>query len=164
MFRVKASEVHVRIPMTAAIVVAALVVAFALSAAAVYQVFEEYRLLGSWLARPGPVLPAEIDALQRDMGTRIMVRSTALAILVLSTVATLWLQQRQLAIRRTLHQVKLLARYILASMDPPRGSCPRVHCHHPHPQSRPRQREQGDAAVASNHSDHIVTDRGWSPA
>ena len=55
MFRVKASEVQARIPVTAVIVLAALVLAFALSVAAVYQVLEEYRLLGAWLARPGPV-------------------------------------------------------------------------------------------------------------
>ena len=48
---------------------------------------------------------------------RIIIRSTALVVLLLCTLATLWLQQRQLAIRRTLHQVKLLAHDILASMD-----------------------------------------------
>jgi two-component system, NtrC family, sensor histidine kinase HydH len=117
MFRTKASEVHIRIPLTAAIVVAALLLAFAMSAAAVYQVLEEYRLLGSWLSRPGSVSDAEIDDLRQDIGARIRVRTSALAALLLCTVATLLLQQRQLAIRRTLHQVKLLTRDILASMD-----------------------------------------------
>ena len=40
-------------PATAAIVLATLVLALALSAAAVYQVLEEYRLLGTWLASLG---------------------------------------------------------------------------------------------------------------
>jgi hypothetical protein len=55
MFCVKASEVQSRIPLTAAILLAALVMAFTLSASAVYQVLEEYDLLGTWLARGGPV-------------------------------------------------------------------------------------------------------------
>lgn len=117
MFRTKASEVHVRIPITAAIIVVALVLAFAMSAAAVYQVRDEYHLLSSWMLRPGPVSTTEIDALREDIGDRILLRSTALAAVLLCTVATLWLQQRQLAIRRTLHRVKLLASDILASMD-----------------------------------------------
>jgi two-component system, NtrC family, sensor histidine kinase HydH len=117
MFRVKASEIGARIPSSAAIVLTTLVLASVLSLAAVFQVLEEYRLLGDWLASSGPVSAAEIRALRRDIGTRIIVRSTALAALMLCTVATLWLQQRQLAIRRTLNQIKIFARDILASMD-----------------------------------------------
>jgi len=94
-----------------------LVLASALSAAAVSQVVQEYHLLGTWLASPGPVPASEIEALRRDIGTRITIRSTAFAALMLCTVATLWLQQRQYAIRRTLNQIKLFARDILASMD-----------------------------------------------
>ena len=48
MFRIKASEVQAQIPKTAAIVLVMLVLAFALSVAAVLQVFAEYRLLGDW--------------------------------------------------------------------------------------------------------------------
>jgi PAS domain S-box-containing protein len=117
MFRVKASEIHARIPRTAAIVLGALALAFVMSAAAVYQVRAEYRLLGSWLTQPGPQRDAEIEALRQDIGARILIRSITLATVLLCAVATLWLQQRQLAIRRTLHQVKLLACDILASMD-----------------------------------------------
>ena len=117
MFNLASNENQSRIPITVAIVLATLLLALALSATAVFQVFEEYRLLGDWLARPGPVPVAEIRRLRRDIGARIIVRSTASAVLLLCTLATLWLQQRQLAIRRTLHQVKLLAHDILASMD-----------------------------------------------
>ena len=46
-----------RIPLTVAIVFVTLLLALALSAAAVYQVFEEYRLLGTWLSRPGAGVP-----------------------------------------------------------------------------------------------------------
>jgi signal transduction histidine kinase len=106
-----------RIPLTGAIVFVSLLLALALSAAAVYQVFQEYRLLGPWLNRPEPVPPSEIQDLQWDIGTRIIIRSTALIVLLLCTTATLWLQQRQLAVRRALHQVTLLARDILVSMD-----------------------------------------------
>jgi two-component system, NtrC family, sensor histidine kinase HydH len=106
-----------RIPLTVAIVFATLLLALVLSAAAVYQVFEEHRLLGGWLTRPEPVPPSEIQNLRSDIGTRIVIRSTALIVLLLCTTATLWLQQRQLAIRRALHQVTLLARDILVSMD-----------------------------------------------
>jgi PAS domain-containing protein len=117
MFRFKASPIHSRTPMTAAILTVALALAFALSAAAVYQVLDEYRLLGSWLDRHGLVSVVEIAELRKDIGTRIIVRSTATAVLVLCAVATLWLQQRQFAIQRTLHQVRLLSSDILASMD-----------------------------------------------
>ena len=72
---------------------------------------------GRLAGRPGRCSAAEIRALRQDIGARIIVRSTASAVLLLCTLATLWLQQRQLAIRRTLHQVKLLAHDILASMD-----------------------------------------------
>lgn len=115
MFRVKASEVHRRISMTGVIILGTLVIALALSTAAVYQVFGEYQLLGTWLDQPVPA--AEIADLRQEIGTRIIVRSAALVVLLLCTGAMLWLQQRQLAMRRTLHQVKLLARDILASMD-----------------------------------------------
>ena len=54
---------------------------------------------GQWAQRKGPV------------------RSVATAVLVLCTLATLWLQQRQLAIRRTLDQVKLFSHEILASLE-----------------------------------------------
>ncbi len=88
-----------------------------LSLAAVYQVREEYPLARRLAGRSTPVSAAEIRSLQRDVGTRIIIRSTALAALVFCTVATLWLQQRQFAVRRTLSQIKLFARDILASMD-----------------------------------------------
>lgn len=116
MFRVKDTEGYTRIP-TTAIVLGTLLLALALSAAAVYQVLEEYRLLGTWLVQPGPARAAEIQTLRQDIGTRIIIRSAALVVLLLCTGATLWLQQRQLAVRRTLHQVTLLARDILASVD-----------------------------------------------
>jgi two-component system, NtrC family, sensor histidine kinase HydH len=117
MFSVRSSEDQARIPITVGIVLATLVLALALSATAVVQVYEEYRLLGAWLSRPGPVSRDEIGALRRDIGARIFVRSIASAVLLLCTILTLWLQQRQLAIRRTLHQVKLLAHDILASLN-----------------------------------------------
>jgi two-component system, NtrC family, sensor histidine kinase HydH len=117
MFRVRASEFHIRIPTTAAVVLGSLILAFALNAAAVYQVLEEYQLLSTWVDRAGPLSVAEIKALRTDIRSRIILRSTASATLLLCTVATLWLQQRQLAIRRTLNEVKLLARDILLSID-----------------------------------------------
>src|SRR4051812_40167926 len=103
MFSVRPSEDQDRIPLTVAIVLTTLALALVLSATAVFQVFEEYRLLGSWLSRAGPVASPEIEALRRQIGARIIVRSVATAVLVLCTLATFWLQERQLAIRRTLH-------------------------------------------------------------
>ncbi len=95
-----------------------LLLALALSALhAGRQVFAEYRLLGGWLERPGGVSAAEVVALRRDIGARIIVRSTASAILLLCTLAMLWLQQRQLGMLRMLHHVKLLALDVLSSMD-----------------------------------------------
>jgi signal transduction histidine kinase len=114
---VRPSESPTRIPITVAIVLGSLLLALGLSAAAVFQVFIEHRMLGQWLARPEPVTTAEIQALRQDIGTRIFVRSTASAVLLLCTLATLWLQQRQLAIRRALDEVKLFAHDILASLD-----------------------------------------------
>ena len=117
MFRVKASEIDARIPSSAAVVLITLVLASVLSVAAVYQVLDEYRLLGEWVHSSRPVSTSDIRSLRQDIGTRIIVRSAALVLLVLCTVATLWLQQRQFAIRRTLNQIKMFARDILASMD-----------------------------------------------
>src|SRR5262245_54900696 len=117
MFNVRSSENQARVPATAAIVLATLVLALVLCVTAVVQVLDEYRLLGDWLARPGAVSGAEILALREDIGTRIIVRSIATAVLLLCTLSTLWLQQRQLAIRRALDQVKLLAHDILASLN-----------------------------------------------
>jgi two-component system, NtrC family, sensor histidine kinase HydH len=117
MFRFRDSEIRARIPMTAAVVLATLFVTFALSVAAVYQVLWEYSLLGEWLARSTPVKAAEISGLRQSIGTRIFIRSMALATVVMCTIATLWLQQRQFAIRRTLHQIRLFAGEVLASMD-----------------------------------------------
>jgi signal transduction histidine kinase len=117
MIRIQAAEAQARVPRTTVIVVVLLVLAFALSVAAVVQVLAEYDLLGRWEAEPGAVTPAAIDALRRDIGARIIVRSTASTVLLLCTLTMLWWQQRQLAILRTLHQVKLLALDILASMD-----------------------------------------------
>jgi PAS domain S-box-containing protein len=117
MFSVKSSEVQTRIPPSVIAVVAMLLLALVLSAAAVVQVLEEYRLLGTWVAGPGPVPVRDIESLRQDIGTRIVVRSIASAVLLLGTLTTLWLQQRQLAIRRTLHQVRILANNVLASLD-----------------------------------------------
>jgi signal transduction histidine kinase len=116
MFSVRPTESPTRIPITVAIVLITLLLALVLSAAAVFQVFVEHRMLGQWLARSEPVTTAEIQALRQDIGTRIIVRSTASAVLLLCTLATLWLQQRQLAIRRALDEVKLFAHDILASL------------------------------------------------
>ncbi|AGA27820.1 two-component system sensor histidine kinase NtrB [Singulisphaera acidiphila] len=115
--RIKASEAHTRISLTPAIVLLMLVVALALSIAAVQQVFVEYRLLGTWVGGLRPVSVAEIKSLRQEIGTRIIVRAIASAVLLFCTLTTLWLQQHQLDVRRALHQVKLLARDILASMD-----------------------------------------------
>src|SRR4051794_16166096 len=117
MFNIMSYPEKDRIPFTVAIVVGTLLLAFLLSATAVVQVFVEYRMLTGWLERDGPVPVAEIEALRQDVGTRIIVRSIASAVLLLCTLCTLWLQQRQLAMRRTLHQVKLLAHHILASLN-----------------------------------------------
>jgi signal transduction histidine kinase len=117
MFSVRPTDSPTRIPITAAVVLIALLFALVLSAAAVYQVFLEHRMLGQWLARSEPVTSTEIHALRQDIGTRIIIRSTASAALLLCTLATLWLQQRQLAIRRALDEVKLFAHDTLASLD-----------------------------------------------
>src|SRR4051812_49102053 len=52
-----------QIPTTAAIVFGTLLLALALCAAAVYQVFQEYHLLGAWVAHPERVSLAEVQAL-----------------------------------------------------------------------------------------------------
>jgi two-component system sensor histidine kinase HydH len=117
MVSILSSEEQTRIPVTGAIGLVTLLLAFALSAMAVFQVLDEYRMLGGWLTRADGVTVEEIRDLRQDIGTRIIVRSMASAVLVLCTLATLWRQQRQLAIRRTLHQVKLLAHNVLASLN-----------------------------------------------
>src|SRR4051794_14086282 len=117
MFRIRASEVQAQIPKTAAMVLVMLLLALGLSVAAALQVYGEYQLLGDWATRPGEVAPAEVEALRGDIHARIIVRTTASAVLLISTIAMVWLQQRQLALLRVLYQVKLLSLEILASMD-----------------------------------------------
>jgi two-component system, NtrC family, sensor histidine kinase HydH len=117
MFRVRESDIQVRLSATAVIVVVTLLLALILSGTAVYQVLEEYRLLGAWLATPGPTSDAHLETLRHDIGVRIIVRSTATTFLLLCTLATLWLQRRQLRLQRTLDRVKRFARDILASVD-----------------------------------------------
>lgn len=103
--------------MTVAVVLTTLLLAFALSAFSTFQVLDEYRLLGDWLKRQEPVSAADIRELRKDIGGRIIARSSATAVLLLCTLSTLWLQGRQLTISRTLDQVKLLAHDILASLN-----------------------------------------------
>jgi two-component system sensor histidine kinase HydH len=117
MIRVKPSEAQARIPAMAASVLVMLIFATGLSVAAVFQVLSEYQLLSDWMARPATVSVGAIATLRRDVGTRIIVRSAALAVLLLTTLTMLWLQLRQLAMLRVLQQVKLLALDILTSMD-----------------------------------------------
>jgi PAS domain S-box-containing protein len=117
MFRAKPSEDQRRIPLTVAVVAGTLVIALALSLTAVIQVLDEYRMLGEWVARQAPVPLADLEGLRRDIGQRIIVRALATAVLLVCTLATLWLQHRELAVRRTLHHVRILANNILASLD-----------------------------------------------
>ena len=65
----------------------------------------------------GAGVDRELGALRQDIGARIIVRSIASAVLLLCTLATLWLQQGQLTVRRALHQVKWLAHNILSSLN-----------------------------------------------
>ena len=87
MFRIRASEVQAQIPKTATIFLVML--AFALSAAAALQVYSEYRLLSDWQRRSRAVSSSEIASLRRDIGSRITVRSTASAVLLLCTLTML---------------------------------------------------------------------------
>ncbi len=117
MFRIRASEIQTQIPKTAAIILVMLMFAFALSFAAVLQVYREYHLLGDWEANSVTVSAIAIGSLRRDIGSRIIVRSAVSAVLLLCTLGMVWLQQRQVAVLRVLYQVKLLSLEILASMD-----------------------------------------------
>jgi two-component system sensor histidine kinase HydH len=114
MFRVRDSDVPFRPSATVVIVVLSLLLALVLSAAAVYQVLEEYRLLGGWLTRTDSASEAELASLRQDIGGRIIIRSAALVALLLCTLATLSLQ---LIVRRTLDHVKRFAHDILGSID-----------------------------------------------
>jgi PAS domain S-box-containing protein len=117
MFSIMPPESQARIPLTVAAVLAMLLVAFLLSVMAVFQVFDEYRMLGRWLSRADAVSAADIESLRRAIGARIIVRSTASAVLLFCTLATLWLQQRQHSISRALDEVKLTAHDILSSLN-----------------------------------------------
>jgi hypothetical protein len=117
MFSVRPTETPTPIPFTVAIVLSTLLLALVLSAAEVFQVFVEYRMPRQWPARAEPMSTGEIQALRQDIGTRIILRSTASAVLLLCTLATFWLPQRQLATGRALNNVKLFAHDILGSLD-----------------------------------------------
>jgi hypothetical protein len=83
-----AAESELRVPFTAVIVLATLLLALALSMMAAFQVLQEYRMLGEWLTRLGAVATSETLALRQDIGTRIIVRSTVFAVLLLCTLLT----------------------------------------------------------------------------
>jgi PAS domain S-box-containing protein len=117
MFSLQTAESPARIPITVAIVFATLLLAFALSGLATVQVLDEYAMLGRWLERPEPVSAKELAALRKDIGGRIVIRSVATAVLLLCTLSSLWLQQREFAIRQAFAQIRRLAHDILASMD-----------------------------------------------
>lgn len=117
MFTAGPGEHQPRISFTSAFVLIALLVAYGLSVAAVYQVFDEHRMLGEWLGRPGPIPREDIEELRQEIGSRIIARTIASTVILLCTLATLLLQQRQLAVRRALDRVKLLAHNILSSLD-----------------------------------------------
>ena len=119
MFRVKASEIHARIPMIGG--------DCACDAAGGLHSERRRRLSGSRGVPLAGCLAGQLQAgiarqtsrsLHQSIGTRIIVRTTALAVLVLCTVATLVAPATP--VRRSggrLHQIKLFAREILASMD-----------------------------------------------
>lgn len=123
----RSSESSPRIPLKATIVLGMLVLAFALSVTAVAQVLEEYRMLSHWLERSGSVTVPEIESLRQEIGARIIVRSLASIVLLLCTLATLWLQQRQLAISRALDEMRLIAHNILSSLNDGVITTDRVH-------------------------------------
>ena len=117
MFRVRDSGVEVPFSVTAVIVVVTLVLALVLNGAAVYQVLEEYQLLGTWLALPGTTTDADLALLRDAVECPDYGPNDRLDAPSAVRLATLWLQRRQLAIRRTLDQVKRFAHVILASID-----------------------------------------------
>lgn len=117
MFRVSSSEVQPRVPRSVALVLIALILASAMCVAAVFQVLSEHRLLGAWVERAQPVPISDVVDLREEIRTRIIIRSAASVIVLICTCATLWIQQRQLAVRRTLFQIRLMANNILANLD-----------------------------------------------
>jgi hypothetical protein len=76
MVRLRERDAEVRFSATAVVLVT-LVCALALSGAAIYQVFEEHRLLDARLDSPGPTTDAELTALRDAIGFRIIIRTTA---------------------------------------------------------------------------------------
>ena len=118
MFRVNASEIHARIPKSATIVLAALAVASILSLAAVYQVLEEYRLLGAWLTRSRPRIGRGhplVAARRRHTNHRPDDRRVGPRALHCRDLVAPATPVRRHA--RALNQIKLFARDILASMN-----------------------------------------------
>jgi len=117
MFTAGSSETQKHIPITSTLVLVALLSAFALSLAAVYQVLDEHRMLGVWLTKPGTVPTTELRALRQDIGGRIIARTIVSAVILLCALLTVWLQQRQLKVHQTLEDVRWLALNVLASLD-----------------------------------------------
>ncbi|WP_422930451.1 two-component system sensor histidine kinase NtrB [Singulisphaera sp. PoT] len=117
MFTAGSSEAQRHTSITAVFVLIALLLALGLSLAAVYQVLEEYRMLGDWISKPDAVPVASVLALRQDIGGRIITRSIASTVILLCVISTVWLQQRQLTVRRTLDDVRWLALNVLASLD-----------------------------------------------
>ena len=118
MFNLASDENQTRIPITVAIVLATLLLALALSVTAVFQVLDEYRMLGDWLARPGPVPVGgdpSVAAGHRRADHRPVDAPRR------SSCSARWRPSGSSSASSPsggrLHQVKLLAHDILASMD-----------------------------------------------
>jgi PAS domain S-box-containing protein len=117
MFRVKASEVGAGSFVAEWVLQAALVLVLAASFVSACLTLEEYRHLRDWEGSPDPPPPGAVAALRQEVGAQVVVSLGVTALLALFAAAAWWLRRRYLSSQRSLRQVKLLARDILASMD-----------------------------------------------
>lgn len=117
MFRVKETDVTPRFTVASWVVRVTLVLALLANFASAYLIFEEHRLLSTWLAEPESVPPTGLRMLYTRVNLQIISELVVSAIMIFSMVALWWLQRRYFFSQKSLRKLKMLAHDILASMD-----------------------------------------------
>ncbi|MBI3466647.1 MAG: PAS domain-containing protein [Planctomycetes bacterium] len=117
MFRVNDSELQRGHTAGERVLLVALVLALLANFGSAYLILHEYHGLGDVDDGVAPMSAPDIAFLRQEVGIQFVVTLVVSAILVFCTAAIWWLRRRYFSSQRSLHQLKILAHDILASMD-----------------------------------------------
>jgi len=117
MFRIKESEVDGGHAVAELGVQVALLFALLASFGSAFLIFTVYNRLGDALNSPKPMPVTDVNSLRHEVGMQLAASLVLSTILAACVAAIWWLRRRYQASQKSLQQVKMLARDILASMD-----------------------------------------------